>query len=107
MNASVNQTKSSTLICLILVLVSVLLVITDVKVIPGGPFVSFHAEIVPVVCCLAALFFIARDFRAASLARRVGLSLLGFLSVGIIALVVRIVVSFCLDRFSRGALFGW
>ena len=90
-----------------LILVSMLLVATDVKTVPGGPFVSIHAEILPVVSCLAVLFFVARDFRAASIGRRVGLSFLGLVSVGIIALVIRIVVSFCCDRFAREVLFGW
>jgi hypothetical protein len=107
MNTTVNQSKSSAWIYLTLILVSLLLVLTDVKVVPGGPFVSVHAEIVPVLFCLAALFFIARDFRAASIGGRIGLSFLGLVSVGIIALVVQIVVSFCRDRFSRGALLGW
>ena len=89
-----------------LILVSMLLFATDGKIVPGGPFVSIHAELIPVLCCLAVLFFIARDFRAASIARRVGLAFLGFASVGIIALVVQIVVSFWCDRFSRGVLFG-
>jgi len=94
-------------ICLALVLVSLLLVVTDVKVVPGGPFVSVHAEIIPCLCCLAVLFFVVRDFRAASIGRRVVLSFLALVSAGIIALVSQIVISFCLDRFSRGALIGW
>jgi hypothetical protein len=106
MNTTVSQSKSHVKICLTLILVSLLLVLTDVKVVPGGPFLSIHAEIVPVLCCLAALLFIASDFRAASIGRRVGLSFLALVSTGIIVLVLRIVISFCLDRFSRGAIIG-
>ena len=106
MNTTANHPKSHVRTCLTLILVSMLLFATDGKIIPGGPFVSVHAEIVPVLCCLAVLFFIARDFRAASIARRVGLSFLALVSVGIIALVVQFVVSFWCGRFSRGALFG-
>ena len=107
MNTTATHTKSSLWICLALILFSMLLVATDAKRIPGGPFVSVHAEIVPVFSCITVLFFVARDFRAASIVRRVGLSFLALVSAGIILIVVEIIASFCRDRFARGALFGW
>jgi len=83
------------------------LLATDAKKIPGGPFVSVHAEILPVVCCMTVLFFVVRNFRAASIASRVGLLFSALISAGIILLVVEFIASFCRDRFARGALFGW
>ena len=106
MNTAASQSKSHVRICLTLILVSILLV-TDGKIVPGGPFVSVHAEIVPVMCCLAVLFYVVRDFRAASIGRRIGLSFLALGSVGVIALVIQTIVSFCQDRFARGTLVGW
>jgi hypothetical protein len=103
MTTTANHTK----IYLGLFLLSVLMLATDSKIIPGGPFVSVHGEILPAVSCLAMLFLVVRDFRTATTARRIGLSFLAFVSVSIIFLVVFIVVSFCRERFARGALFGW
>ena len=107
MNTTITQPKSRVRVCLTLILVSLLLVATDVKVVPDGPFVSVHGEVFPVLCCMAVLFFVARDFRVATTACRIGLSFLALGSAGIIALVIQIVVSFCHDRFARGTLVGW
>ena len=107
MNTTVTQHKSRAWICLTLILISLLLVATDVKVIPGGPFVSVHGEVFPVLCCMAVLFFVAREFRLATTARRIGLSFLALGSACIIVLVIQIIVSFCHDRFARGTLVGW
>jgi hypothetical protein len=107
MNTTVAHSKSSLWICLALISISVLLVLTDGKRIPGGPFVSFHAEVLPVVGCLAVLFFVARDFRAVTIARRAALSVFAFISVGVIALVIQFILSFWHEPSSRGVLFGW
>jgi len=93
--------------CVALVVFSSLLLATDGKVIPGGPFVSIHAEILPVLCCLAVLFFAAQDFRTSSTIRRIGFSILALVSLGNIGLIVWFIMGFCQNRFARGDLVGW
>jgi hypothetical protein len=102
-----NHTKSGFGGCLAFVFFSMFLLATDGRVIPGGPFVSIHAEIIPGVSCLTVLFCSARDFRAATIARRVGLSFLALFAVGIITLAVLINVSFRFEPHARGALVAW
>ena len=107
MHTTEHHTKSSLWICFGLILFSMLLVATDGKKIPGGPFVSVHAEVLPAVMCLAVLYLVARDFGASSIAGRVGLLFLAIVSTGMILLVAKFIVSFYHDRFARGSLFGW
>lgn len=80
---------------------------TDAKTNPGGPFVSIHAELFPIVICLSVLFFLVRNFQAASTARRVGISILAMISLGTIALAVSAIVMFCRHINARGDLLGW
>jgi len=102
-----NHAKSGFWGCLAFVFLAMFLVATDGRISPGGPFFSVHGEIIPVGGCLVMLWLIGRDFRVASLRRRVGLSLLALASVGITALATIVNVSFWLEPHARGDLVGW
>jgi hypothetical protein len=102
-----SHAKSSFWGCLSVILVSLFLLGTNVRITPGGPFVSVHGDIFPALSCMAVLFFITRDFRAFSNARRIGLSFITFFLFGVIALVVADIVHFSREEFARGVLFAW
>ncbi len=89
------------------ILVSLFLMVANVRVIPGGPFVAIHADVLPVVSCLSMSVFAVQAFRVSSSLRRVGLSLTVLSSIAITALAVADVASFYHNRFARGALLGW
>jgi len=102
-----NRSKTSFWGCLAVIFLSLFLIAANVRIIPGGPFVSIHADVLPVVSCLTMSVFAVQGFRASSIGRRVGLSLMVLVSAATIAFAVAEVASFCHNRFARGALFGW
>jgi hypothetical protein len=102
-----NRTESSFVGCLAFVFFSMFLLASDGRIIPGGLFFSIHGEIIPIVSCLVMLWFIGRDFRAASVIRRIGLLFLAVFSVGIITLATVINVSFWFEPHARGDLVAW
>ena len=102
-----NHAKSGFRGCWAFVLFSLFRLATDGRIIPGGPFVSIHAEVLPALSCAVVLLFIARDFRTASAARRVGLSFLVLASVSIIAVAAMVIVLFCREPYARGVLVAW
>ena len=93
--------------CWIILALAALLSATSVKIIPGGPFLSIHSEILPAVACLLAFFLAAMALRNSSPARRLlFIGAMGF-SLGLTGIIIASVVSFCRSPFARGDLFGW
>jgi hypothetical protein len=91
---------------LILALCAVL-VVTWVRIIPGGPFLSIHSDILPVAGCAVLFAFATMSLRTSSPAERVLLLFAMLGSVALIGLVVVNVISFWRDPFARGELVGW
>ncbi len=83
------------------------LIATTGRLIPGGPFLSVHGDILPVVGCLALLAYGAKGFRVIDPDLRLVLAFAMLASVGMIAVVVANVLSFWKDPFARGALLAW
>ena len=89
------------------ILMSLLCLATSVRIVPGGPFVSIHADIFPAISCIVVLVACTRVFQASSIGRKIGLLFTGLGSVGVISLVVMDIVAFCQNRFARGVVVGW
>ena len=102
-----NHAKPGYSGCLGVIGLSFLLVVSDVRVIPGGPFISIHANVLPVLSCVVMLFFAVRAFRGDCAVRRVGVVAIVLASVGIIAGVILEIVAFWREPFARGVLLGW
>src|SRR5579864_8000460 len=93
--------------CWLIVALSGVLVGTTGRIIPGGPFVSFHGDILPVVGCAATLAVSAITFRAISQERRLILGSAMLASLVVIGVVVTNVLSFWNEPFARGAILAW
>ncbi|MCX6926811.1 MAG: hypothetical protein NT154_26945 [Verrucomicrobia bacterium] len=93
--------------CWLIVALSGILIATTGRLIPGGPFVSLHSDVFPVVGCIALLAFGAVGFRFISAERRLVLVFAMLASIGLIGVVVTNVLAFWRDPFARGALFAW
>jgi hypothetical protein len=91
----------------IIVAFSGILVATAARIIPGGPFISVHADILPLLGCLALLVFGGMGLRRISTQRPLILSCAMGVSLALIAVVITNVVAFWREPFARGALFGW
>ena len=87
--------------------VSAILVATTVRVIPGGPFLSIHGDILPILSCVALFVIASIALPRSSVPRRMLLisAMLG--SLGLTGLIVAKVVSFWREPFARGELVGW
>ena len=93
--------------CWLIVVLSRVLVATTGRIIPGGPFVSVHGDILPVLGCVALLALGAMGSRAVSPKRRMGFRLAMLASLGLIGLVVASLASFWRDPFARGPFLQW
>ena len=89
------------------ILMSLLCLATTVRIIPGGPFISAHADILPAISCIVVLVSCVRVVQISSVGRRIGLLFAGLGSVGVILLVVTDIVTFWQNRFARGGMLGW
>ena len=83
------------------------LVATTARVIPGGPFLSIHSDILPVIGCATVLTLGTITFRAISAERRLGLIAAMITALALIGVVIANVLLFWKTPFARGAMFAW
>ena len=91
----------------IIVAFSGILVATTARIIPGGPFISVHTDILPSLGCLALLVIGGMGLRRVSPQRRFILSCAMAVSFALIGVVIANVVAFWREPFARGVLLGW
>jgi hypothetical protein len=77
------------------------------RVVPGGPFVSIHADVVPAVTCLGVIVFVWRALRMAPVLVRVGAACVVLGSALVVILIIQDVMMFWLRPYARGVLFAW
>jgi hypothetical protein len=89
------------------VIVQASLVATDVKITPGGPFISIHGEVIPVLLCFIILGMGTRSLFSGKPMRRAIVATLMLMSVLIALGAVSFAVSYWRGPYSRGALIGF
>ena len=89
------------------VLLSALLTLTGGKMIPGGPFISIHADAAPALMSLGLVAVAWRSLRHGPLWRRLTVALIMLCAVAVLFLVLATVISFWLRPYARGALVSW
>jgi hypothetical protein len=89
---------------MVVLLVAAVLSVTVGRMVPGGPFISIHADVVPVLACAAAFHFAWRSLGASPVRRRIALACVLLISVAIIFFKVSDVFSFWIRPHARGAL---
>lgn len=77
------------------------------RMIPGGPFISIHADVIPVVVCTVSFHLAWRSLRASGTRRRIALAFVIIASVAIFILKLEEVVSFWVRPYARGVLIEW
>jgi hypothetical protein len=84
--------------------VAAVLSISVGRMIPRGPFISIHADVVPVLVSTAAFHFAWRSLRPSPVGRRIALACILLVSVAIIFFNVSDVVLFWFRPHARGTL---
>jgi hypothetical protein len=102
-----NRDKLSFGIYLSIVLLSLVLYVTRIWVVPGGPFVSIHGEVVPIYGCVTVMIAAVRAVRRASILGRIGLYFTAATVASISGFMIGNVVSFWRDNYPRGTILGW
>jgi len=102
-----DRTTPSLWLCLAVLLLSGFLLASIVRTIPGGPFISIHGDILPVMASIVTLVSVVSGIRTVSIVRRGTLFFFGIASIAIFVIVVIDITTFWRDRYARGALFGW
>ncbi|HEY2588366.1 MAG TPA: hypothetical protein VGI81_21680 [Tepidisphaeraceae bacterium] len=87
-----------------LLIPAAILSISAVRMIPGGPFISIHANVVPCVLCVLAIYLTVRAMK--NVRHRAGPVLALIMAGGIICFVVADVIAFWLHPSARGILVG-
>ena len=95
------------IIYLAVVILSALLSLTRTWIVPGGPFVSIHAEFLPVVACASVMALAVRRLLEYSVGQCVALFLIACAAAGIIGFIIENMISFWRNPFARGAMLGW
>jgi hypothetical protein len=80
---------------------------TGGHVIPGGPFISIHANVIPGVACLAVIAFVWRALRTARGLIRFSAATLILGSALVAIFVIQDIMMFWLRPYARGVLFAW
>jgi hypothetical protein len=93
-------------VCATQIALSAFLLVTSSRTEPG-PFLSISADLFPAIGSLIMFAVVTRTFRRSPASERVGLSLVAFASVVIIALVVIDVQPFWSGPFVRERMIGW
>jgi hypothetical protein len=77
------------------------------RVVPGGPFVSIHADVIPAVTCLGVIVFVWRALRRAPVLVRFGAACVVLGSALVVILIIQDVMMFWLRPYARGVLVAW
>jgi hypothetical protein len=93
-------------VCGAQIALSAFLLVTSSRTEPG-PFLSISTDIFPVISSLIMFTVVGQTFRRSPASERVGLSLVAFASVVILAFVVLDVQPFWSGPFVRDRLIGW
>jgi hypothetical protein len=93
-------------VCAAQIALSVFILVTNSRTLPG-PFISISTDIFPALSSLIMFAVVSRAFWRSPAAERVGLSLVAFASVAVIALVVLDVQPFWSGPFGHAKLVGW
>lgn len=88
----------------VVLIVAAVLSLTVGRMVPGGPFISIHADVVPVLACAAVFHLAWRSLRPSPVGRRIALACILLVSVAIIFFKVSDVVSFWFRPYARGTL---
>ena len=83
------------------------LAIFGIKLIPGGPFVSFRGDIMPQILSLAAFGFAFVRYHSYSTKRRMLVLLIAGLAAVVSTLTALSTYSFFHEPFARGSFFRW
>jgi hypothetical protein len=93
-------------VCGAQIALSAFLLVTNARTLPG-PFISISTDIFPALGSLIMFAVVSRTFWRSHAAERVGLALVAFASVAIIALVVLDVQPFWAGPFGHARLVGF
>ena len=99
--------KPSFGILLAVIFLSALSYSTRGWMVPGGPFVSIHAEALPILSCLTVMVVAVRKLRHFSIVGRIGLYVIAMAAAGIAGVMLAGIVSFWREYYPRGEIFGW
>lgn len=89
------------------VLVSACLTLMGGKSIPGGPFISLHADAAPALMSVGLVAASWRSLRHGPLWRRLTVAVIVLCAVAVFFLVLAAVGSFWLDPYARGTMVSW
>jgi hypothetical protein len=93
-------------VCGAQIALSAFLLVTNSRTLPG-PFISISTDIFPALSSLIMFAVVSRTFWRSHATGRVGLALVAFAAVAIIALVVLDVQPFWAGPFGHAGLVGW
>ena len=91
----------------LVVVVAALLTLTEVRMIPGGPFISVRSDLTPFVSCIAAIAVSWRSLRHGRFARRLGVAAVVLFAAAVAIVAADSVMSFWLLPYAHGATVGW
>jgi hypothetical protein len=91
----------------VIVGLSAALITTGGHVIPGGPFVSIHANVIPAVACLGVIVVVWRALRLARGILRCCVVCVVLAAAVIVIFAIDDVMSFWLRPYARGVLLAW
>ena len=89
------------------VAIATVLLATSSRIIPGGPFISTSANIVPAMSCMVLMISSAQRARTASPGSRLSSVCLFLFAIGVVLLVAWDITSFRSIQGARGQLIGW
>jgi hypothetical protein len=91
----------------VIVLMAGALSTTGGHVIPGGPFISIHANVIPAVACLGVIAVVWRALRKGHALMRFCAASLILGSGLVVILVIQDIMMFWLRPYARGVPFAW
>ena len=80
--------------------------VTTRHMVPGGPFVSIHADVIPFVACSIVFHLAWRALGPGGTGRRIAMLRIVLVSVAIICFIWWDVVTFWFRPYARGPLIG-
>jgi hypothetical protein len=105
--AMVALSHEAPVVCMVVgIAISSLLLGTARRIIPGGPFLSVHADLIPIGINLAVLTLGVISFRKAPVEVKVLLVVLLFALTWILASTAEDILSFWFCPYARGDLLG-
>jgi hypothetical protein len=79
----------------------------SIKMIPGGPFISFRGDILPHLLTGIALVLALFHYRSYTIQKRIGALFAGGLAIAFSIVIAFGTNSFFQNPYARGDFFGW